>query len=118
LQELAGHSTSKLTERYVHRRLDDLAGAVGKIPAALPGGAYLALTKAPDSGGGLGRTGEDSGAKSDLSADVRKTLAGWELSPREDSRGMVKQEAPPGFEPGMADLQSAGLAVFSLINGG
>jgi hypothetical protein len=36
LQELAGHSTSKLTERYVHRRLYDLAGAVGKLPSILP----------------------------------------------------------------------------------
>jgi integrase/recombinase XerC len=32
LQELAGHSTSKLTERYSHRRLHDLAGAVEKMP--------------------------------------------------------------------------------------
>lgn len=36
LQELAGHSTSKLTERYSHRRLHDLAGAVKKIPSLLP----------------------------------------------------------------------------------
>ena len=31
-QELAGHSTPTLTARYTHRRLDDLAGAVGKLP--------------------------------------------------------------------------------------
>jgi hypothetical protein len=36
LQELAGHSTSKLTERYSHRRLYDLAGAVEKLPNVLP----------------------------------------------------------------------------------
>jgi hypothetical protein len=38
LQELAGHSTSKLTERYSHRRLHDLAGAVEKLPNFLPEG--------------------------------------------------------------------------------
>jgi site-specific recombinase XerD len=32
LQELAGYSTSALTERYSHRRLYDLAGAVEKMP--------------------------------------------------------------------------------------
>src|SRR5262249_20408159 len=36
LQELAGHSTSKLTERYTHVALHDLAGAVEKLPSILP----------------------------------------------------------------------------------
>jgi hypothetical protein len=36
-QELAGHSTPLLTARYSHRRLQDLAGAVEKLPAFLPG---------------------------------------------------------------------------------
>lgn len=36
LQELAGHSTPELTARYSHRRLSDLAGAVGKLPNFLP----------------------------------------------------------------------------------
>ncbi len=36
LQELAGHSDPKLTARYSHRRLYDLAGAVEKLPAFLP----------------------------------------------------------------------------------
>src|SRR5262249_11335911 len=35
-QELAGHSTPLLTARYSHRRLDDLSGAVGKLPGFLP----------------------------------------------------------------------------------
>jgi hypothetical protein len=35
-QELAGHSTPTLTGRYSHRRLHDLAGAVGKLPDFLP----------------------------------------------------------------------------------
>jgi hypothetical protein len=37
LQELAGHSKPELTARYSHRRLDDLAGAVGKLPNFLGG---------------------------------------------------------------------------------
>jgi hypothetical protein len=36
LQELAGHSSSTLTERYSHRRLYDLQGAVEKLPNFLP----------------------------------------------------------------------------------
>jgi integrase/recombinase XerC len=36
LQELAGHGTSKLTERDTHVRLHDLAGAVEKLPSFLP----------------------------------------------------------------------------------
>jgi len=35
-QELAGHSTPILTARYSHRRLQDLAGAVMKLPNFLP----------------------------------------------------------------------------------
>ena len=31
-QVLAGHSTPLLTARYTHRRLDDLAGAVARLP--------------------------------------------------------------------------------------
>jgi Phage integrase family len=36
LQELAGHSDPKLTARYTHRRLHDLAGAVDKLPNLVP----------------------------------------------------------------------------------
>ena len=36
LQELAGHSTSRLTERYSHRRLYDLQGADDRLPNFLP----------------------------------------------------------------------------------
>jgi hypothetical protein len=39
LQELAGHSDPKLTARYSHRRLHDLAGAFEKLPSLLPGPA-------------------------------------------------------------------------------
>jgi excisionase family DNA binding protein len=46
LQELAGHSDPKLTARYSHRRLHDLAGAVEKLPAFLPGPADGPRTEA------------------------------------------------------------------------
>jgi len=36
LQELAGHSKPELTARYSHRRLYDLAGAIGKLPNIIP----------------------------------------------------------------------------------
>jgi integrase/recombinase XerC len=36
LQELAGHSTPELTARYMHLRLRDTAGAVGKLPRLVP----------------------------------------------------------------------------------
>ena len=57
-QELAGHSSSQTTERYSHVRLDDLAGAVDRLPAMLSTvttveSAYLLLTFAADSGGGF-----------------------------------------------------------------
>jgi hypothetical protein len=35
-QELAGHSSPSLTARYSHVRLNDLAGAVERLPAFLP----------------------------------------------------------------------------------
>jgi Phage integrase family len=41
VQELARHSRPEVTPRYVHKRHDDLAGAVGKLPALVP-------TAAPD----------------------------------------------------------------------
>ena len=43
LQELAGHSKPELTARYSHRRLYDLAGAVGRFP-------NLIVARTPESG--------------------------------------------------------------------
>ncbi len=42
-QELAGHSTPLLTERYSHRRFYDLAGAVDKLPNLVPDVAEIPL---------------------------------------------------------------------------
>ncbi len=43
LQVLAGHSRPELTARYTHRRLDDLAAEIEKLPNLIPGAA-MALT--------------------------------------------------------------------------
>jgi integrase len=51
LQVLAGHSKPELTARYSHRRLNDLAGAVGKLPN---------LLQASDRGGDGCDGGDDS----------------------------------------------------------
>ena len=63
LQELAGHSTPTLTARYSHRRLYDLAGAVGKLPSFLP------AEGAAGSAAALSATGtEDKSATSSVSS--------------------------------------------------
>lgn len=58
LQELAGHSKPELTARYSHRRLYDLAGAVGKLPALVPTDSPDAaeIPPPPDRDGRRGRT--------------------------------------------------------------
>jgi excisionase family DNA binding protein len=55
LQELAGHSDPKLTARYSHRRLYDLAGAVDKLPNLVPDVSNVAAVP-------LRLTGTDAGA--------------------------------------------------------
>jgi integrase len=60
LQEIAGHSKPELTARYSHRRMYDLAGAVGKLPNLVPSSGPdaaetpLRLTGTDSATGGLG----------------------------------------------------------------
>ena len=71
LQELAGHSTPVLTARYSHRRLHDLAGAVGRLPRLVgpadPAAPRLALGLALDARAGTHRdatpVNEDGGGR-------------------------------------------------------
>jgi integrase len=124
LQELAGHSSPDLTARYSHRRLYDLAGAVQKLPRFLPGpdteGETLratgtdaarldrALTKAARFPAPSVRTPERTGAGGEPEADCRNPLnVRKDESACERLRTAEQDEAPPGFEPGMADLQTA-----------
>ena len=133
LQELAGHSTPMLTARYSHCRLHDLAGAVEQLPSILPktpapgmlalratgtdstnasasvDRAYTAITQKSDSeciSVRLIETGTEDALRIQkaASADARRALRVDES----DCDGL-REEAPPGFEPGMADLQSAAL---------
>jgi integrase/recombinase XerC len=133
LQELAGHSTPTLTARYSHRRLHDLAGAVEKLPNLLPtaekqtearrgtgtegdadppqsprtytpltqavgsGRERLRLVEAPTDGEGRGTTNRNCLSPQGVEAVCDRV------------RAVERREAPPGFEPGITDLQSAAL---------
>ena len=59
LQELAGHSTSALTERYSHRRLHDLAGAVEKLPTLVTPLPTGGASQGSGPSGGSKATGTD-----------------------------------------------------------
>ncbi len=131
LQELAGHSTPHLPARYSHRRLYDLAGAVEKLPRLLPDNTPVEALHATGtenesptrsvSGLPPAYLRREAGCVS-LTSDERKEpqssadknvslplqMSGVE-SKRDGGSGVERQEAPPGFEPGMADLQSAAL---------
>ncbi len=131
LQELAGHSTPNLTARYSHRRLYDLAGAVEKLPRLLPDKtpsealratgtdhksptgcvsslppAYLRHEVPCDSVRGAETDRGDSVPAGNPLQTVKTTgdEAGCDRVRRDEG-----EKAPPGFEPGMADLQSAAL---------
>ena len=133
LQELAGHSTPTLTARYTHRRLHDLAGAIEQLPSLLPkdpateapalrstgteganasasvDGAYTALTQKSDSECISLRLVEGGVAEATARRDVRSIDTTKCLRADESDCDGLRKEAPPGFEPGMADLQSAAL---------
>lgn len=65
LQELAGHSNPKLTARYSHRRLYDLAGAVDKLPPLVPPTPNTTAAEIP-----LRSTGTDGAAVPPTKADT------------------------------------------------
>ncbi len=130
LQELAGHSTPTLMARYAHRRLYDLAGAVERLPSFLPldagreaaalrptgtdasmivDGAYTALTQKSDSDCASLRLIEDEAAEVPRTPCSASLDRGKGLRVDEGDCDGLRQEAPPGFEPGIADLQSAAL---------
>ncbi len=129
-QALARHSTITLTmNRYTHLGLHDEAAALDKLPqlptrptttepAALKAtgtdgrlhGACTPLARTPDSDARPVMTADERPATASGQAGRRKSL---ESQGVEDYRVRLirseEEEAPPGFEPGMADLQSAAL---------
>jgi integrase len=134
LQELAGHSTPTLTARYSHRRLYDLAGAVEKLPSFLPDpgqNTEIAALQATGTDGNItdtsgcgctlvahtparkghpgaseGNEGKGEGGGEETTQPVDSSALGTSSHPQASGDS---EEAPPGFEPGMADLQSAAL---------
>ena len=104
------------------------AGAVGKLPAMLPGptakppapedrgaaSAYVQLTFAAGSGGGVARTGDDNSPEGSAAGNKRKPLRG---NTSEDSRGllMARDDAPPtGLEPVTDGLENRPSGGFQL----
>jgi site-specific recombinase XerD len=125
LQELAGHSTPTLTARYSHRRLHNLAGAVEKMPNFLPQNAPAVEVRATGTDGvGLSSVctgfayrndtacgnmvGHDTKIKklAEKRADANVLVLKEVAAACEDMIASESEKAPPGFEPGMADLQS------------
>ena len=130
-QELAGHSTPALTARYMHIHLRDLAASVEKLPGLLtpdslpshnagaqenradqisdpasPSACPL-LVQTSDSRGGKETTADNSAGESPVGDAHSNPLSGCRLRLHDDSGGQEIGEAPPGFEPGVTDLQSA-----------
>ncbi len=125
-QELARHSTPVLTiGRYSHAQLHDIAGALDELPDLQP-------EEPKTERQALRATGTDS----KLAADRQQwTGKAWRETARNDNKGGQdadgaempetvvfpgksgktqgnEREAPVGFEPTMADLQSAALATW------
>jgi hypothetical protein len=112
-QELARHSDIRLTMQvYTHAQMHDLAGAVQNLPHLFTSpGKGLAMTGTDGAPGPrLDQTSEFSCGPKCRAAACSETI---ELQRVDDDCGATmtgdEAKAPPGFEPGMADLQSAAL---------
>ncbi len=126
-QELARHSDIRLTMGvYTHTQIHDLGGAVAGLPNLLPrpgtGAGILAATGTdagapgprPDQNSAAGRqrllTHENTSMGNTGRRERRQILDVKAVADdREGMRMVETEEAPPGFEPGLADLQSAAL---------
>jgi hypothetical protein len=113
-QELAGHRSSKTTERYSHVRLRDLAIAVGRLPTMLagppdaPGGGestHVPLTFGADSSGGFAMAADDGGREATSAGAEPNPLSG-KVTDGGRVRLMATDEAPPaGIEPATGRLE-------------
>ena len=129
-QKLARHGDVRLTlGRYAHAELPDLSAAMDALPNMLPAAGEreaLAATgtdgkadtkrpvqpgknSGPNLGPRLAKTADSDGqprtenGKTRVDGNPMKTKVSACFPSREE------EEAPPGIEPGMADLQSAAL---------
>jgi hypothetical protein len=72
-------------------------------------GPYTPLTQAVDGERCRLRLVDGEVVEDGPASAPRKGLPAGQLSPLDGDCGRLSKEAPPGFEPGMADLQSAAL---------
>ena len=129
-QKLARHGDVRLTlGRYAHAALHDLTAAMDALPDMLhvagereamsvTGTDGKADTKRPaqpgkNSGLNLGprlaKTADSDGQARTENAKAKEGGNHEKIEVSACFPGLEKKEAPPGFEPGMADLQSAAL---------
>ncbi len=116
VQELAGHSSPVVTARYMHKRHDDLAGAVGKLPSlvsGVAGGGEIRVVPGVVTGGISGHSPAPSGTP----ATIRGQLGDVAETPEKEAAGARKHRpassriewAVPGLNRGPSDFQSKGL---------
>jgi len=120
-QTLARHSTITLTmDRYTHLGLHDQTAALDKLPqlpSKGPQAGRLAATGTDGAHSPAGEfscvrliTGETGDGPEGRKGDCQETPEMKAFAVDCDRlRTCEIEEAPPGFEPGMADLQSAAL---------
>ncbi len=128
-QELARHCDIRLTlGRYAHVALHDLSAAMDALPDLLPPTterSALAATGTDGNGAKMPRNGKNSlgpslGPQPAILGDFGRQAETGNRKMQDDGNpvkirlsacfpGLDEKEAPPGFEPGMADLQSTAL---------
>ena len=125
-QTLARHSTITLTmDRYTHVGLHDVASAMQSLPALPDAPARESQELRATGTSGLGCTlvaqnpaiqghpqashGIVGGITGEADGSPQPHTVSALVVPRHPEASVAGQEAPPGFEPGMADLQSAAL---------
>ena len=109
-QVLAGHSSSKTTERYSHVRLRDLAGAIDKLPTMLSAQpieepAYLQLTFAADSGGGVPIVNECETPNIPTAGITTNPFSGKAIDSERVPPTTPDKAPPAGIEPATGGLE-------------
>ena len=121
-QELAGHSSPVISAHYLHKRHDDLAGVVGKLPALVPvatgaaGDVARRVVPGVVTGGIPGHPAAPSGTPTTIrgdSADVTETPEMEGAGARQHRPTSPRTEwAVPGLNRGPSDFQATLTAPF------